>query len=204
MAYNIDQWKTRIASRIDICAQVTHLTKRSPSQNAFDVLIEILTTHILNGSTTTSGFITGNRPAVCFMESPLYSICQNIDFEQKIFTGMAGSGRRRYEPFGLMFPKEYIYQNGGRPVIYDNTNDAKLYLNQNEWWRIVKFDLTDTNNIVDWTHEREWRIPDNFDFDVKLATVILPNSNMFKAFYTKHSNLANKVKSAINLGPLWF
>ena len=50
----------------------------------------------------------------------------------------------------------------GRPVIYDKTISAKKYLPENEWWRIVNLDLSDEDRFIDWTHEREWRVPNDF------------------------------------------
>ncbi|MEL4010464.1 hypothetical protein [Bacillus velezensis] len=55
-----------------------------------------------------------------------------------------------------------------------------------EHWRIVDFNLNDRENIVDWTHEREWRLPaDEFIFDLAKVTVILPNSELHKEFIEK-------------------
>jgi hypothetical protein len=56
-------------------------------------------------------------------------------------------------------------------------------LTPDEWWRIVNFDLSNDDNIVDWTHEREWRLTgDAFQFDISKATIILPNSRIYKHF----------------------
>ena len=61
----------------------------------------------------------------------------------------------RYVGVGLMFNKVYAYQRGGRPVVYEDTERAKDLLPEDEWWRIVRYNLTDEENIIDWTHERE-------------------------------------------------
>lgn len=53
-----------------------------------------------------------------------------------------------------------MYKKGGRPVIYDQTIEAKKYLPESQHWRIVNFDLSNDDRLVDWTHEREWRVPD--------------------------------------------
>ena len=45
-----------------------------------------------------------------------------------------------------------------RPVIYDDPNIAKQYLKSNEYWRIVNLNLSNDNNFIDWSHEREWRL----------------------------------------------
>ncbi|MEC3419089.1 DUF2971 domain-containing protein, partial [Bacillus cereus] len=89
---------------------------------------------------------------------------------------------RRYVPIGIAFPKHFFYQKGGRPVLYENKEIAKKILPQEEWWRIVNFDLDDEENIIDWTHEREWRTKGDFEFDLKEATILLVNHNAYESF----------------------
>lgn len=206
MSYTEEIWKNRIYGRIDICASVTHLTRESFNDwkklDPLETLIKILGERKIIGSSAESGFIVGNRKAVCFQETPPYSICENIDFENII-------GRKKYTPYGLMLPKSYVYKKGGRPVIYDNKDEAKFYLNQSEWWRIVNFDLTNSNNIIDWTHEREWRFPGDFDFDIEQVTVLVPNAGEYKRFYAlwneyqRWSDVAQEVDSVLNLGAFY-
>ncbi len=71
-----------------------------------------------------------------------------------------------------MFDKTYIYKKGGRPVIYDKTEEAKKYLTEDKWWRIVNLDLSDSNNIIDWTHEREWRVLNELTFELKMLVLL--------------------------------
>ena len=62
--------------------------------------------------------------------------------------------QQRYEPWGLMLDKEYVYEVGGGPA---------YYVRDDEWtarpaWakpRSVRFQP----RVADWTHEREWRVP---------------------------------------------
>lgn len=210
MTYTEDAWKKRIKSRIDICSGVTHLTKESTlNGNKLDplnVLIKILRERRIIGSTTASGFINGSTPAVCFMDSPLYATCQNVEYE-KDNRKMSGTDRIKYQPFGIWFRKSYIYLKGGRPVIYDKTDVAKSYLPESQWWRIVNFDLSDKQNIVDWTHEREWRLPGNLEFELNEASILLPNANTYKQFFERSSingeNVASLVNCVITLSPLF-
>lgn len=67
-------------------------------------------------------------------------------------------------------------------VIYDETNRAKEYLPENEWWRIVKLDLSNKEHIIDWTHEREWRVPGELCFEYSQCEIIVPNSKYYKKF----------------------
>lgn len=204
------EWRKKIAERSDMTTSLVHLTKASEIDGekveADDVLVKILKDLKLIGSTTESGFIVGDRRAVCFQESPLYSLTQNIYYEQKLFKENKLS-KKRYLGLGIMFKKPFIYNKGGRPVIYDKTSEAKNYLPSNQWWRIVNYDLSDKNNIIDWTHEREWRVPDDLEFKLKDISIVVPNSKAYKIIIKKCSDvgidLVNEVKSIINLADLF-
>ena len=91
-------------------------------------------------------------------------------------------GKVRYRACGLVFPKAYVYDRGGRPVVYDKTSVAKKYLPPTEHWRIVNLNLSNPEAIVDWTHEREWRVPDKLEFEHEDVAVIMPNSGATKKF----------------------
>jgi hypothetical protein len=193
MAYTEEEWKNRILSRIDLCSQVTHLTKGTQRWSALDVLIKILKEKTIDGS---KEFIVGRRPAVCFQDAPLYSICQNVDFEDKR-SKQSGEERPKYEPYGLMFPKRYVYIQGGRPVIYEDTDYAKTVLRKDEWYRIVNFNLTDPDNIIDWSHEREWRVPDSFWFHPSQAAVLVKDTDTIKKFITKANEVDPEIVTQI-------
>lgn len=210
MAYTEQEWRDRIISRTDLCSQVTHLTKAAEiggdHLSAMDVLIKILHDRRIIGSTTSSGFIVGNKPAVCFQDAPLYSICQNIEFEMKRCKE-SGEKAKKYEAYGLMFPKQYVYNKGGRPVIYEKTEHAKKMLPNSEWWRIVDYDLSNDKNITDWSHEREWRVPGDFDFDIEEAIFLVKSTGKFKEFMNKvyegDREIVNRVKSVVPLGVIF-
>lgn len=210
MSYTEQEWRDRIISRTDLCSQVTHLTKSNQvgdnRLSALDILIKILQDRKIIGSTTSSGFIVGKKPAVCFQDAPLYSICQNIEFERKR-NKESDEKAIKYEAYGLMFPKQYVYSKGGRPVIYENTKNAKQMLPEKEWWRIVNYDFSDPNNIIDWSHEREWRVPGDFEFDIEKATVLVMNTIDFKEFMRKagelDSKIATQIKSIVPLGVIF-
>ena len=70
-------------------------------------------------------------------------------------------------------------------MIYEQKSIAKQMLNPDEHWRIVNLDLSNDDSFCDWTHEREWRIPDEFTFELDKATVVLPNHTKFKRFINK-------------------
>lgn len=79
---NSKEWNKRIARRSDFTGKLVHLTKSHESLSGFENLFKILTEKNILGSTTESGFICGDIPAVCFQEMPLHSIAENIYYEQ--------------------------------------------------------------------------------------------------------------------------
>ena len=181
MAYTFDKWSRRVKYRSDLSGHLYHLTKKVTDKEgktimtATEVLIKIIKERKLIGSSTEKGFIVGERKAVCFQDTPIYSLTQNIVHENAFREELGG--KVRYVSVGLAFSKPYIFNHGGRPVFYESTEKGKRILQDTDWWRIVDFDLSDKNNIVDWTHEREWRIPveESFDFDLSKATIVVPN-----------------------------
>lgn len=198
----------RFYGRLDLTPNLVHLTKPSNNEiqniyrkhggfkkaaykelnlKAVDTLIQILKDGTINGSTTQSGYIVGDRTAACFQELPLDAIKENVEIEEEIIKH-SRFPKVRYCGVGLSFDRFYVHDQGGRPVIYEETEVAKKLLNydEDEYWRIVNLklewnepyiedlfsktgpiktkDLETT--IIDWTHEREWRVPDSFSFDL--------------------------------------
>lgn len=93
---------------------------------------------------------------------------------------------------------------GGRPVFYEETESAKKILPRSEWWRIVNFDLSDPDDINDWTHEREWRIPRKFSFEVDEALLVLEDQWAYDEFTSivpkeTYENLAGVTSMAPSL-----
>lgn len=197
MGYTEKQWRLRLAERSDLSSHVVHLTRDAGSQNVLSVLLKILNDCVIQGSDTTSGFICGSRKAVCFQDAPLAGVCQNVFYEQKYREENKGS-KTRYLAVGLAFPKTYVYAKGGRPVVYEKTSLAKQYLPNDQHWRIVNFDLDDLENIIDWTHEREWRVPDDFQFEVEQATVLLTNESTYRCFVKLDTASGTPLVSKLN------
>lgn len=181
MAYNLKTWRARIAERTDISSQIVHLTREKEGSSVARVLFDIVESGKLIGSSTASGFICGDRPAVCFQDAPLVSICQNVYYEQR-YRQSNPSAKNRYRACGLAFSKPYASRKGARPVIYDKTNDAKKYLTSDNWWRIVNLDLSNDDALIDWTHEREWRTADFFEFELEEATLLFVNEGTYRSF----------------------
>lgn len=197
--FNYKDWKDRIVNRTDITGMVTHLTK--PRDNtlslkdedeinfsAVDSLINILKEKRIHGSTTKSGFIIGRTPAVCFQDVPFYGLIQNVEYEKKLRL-TERSHKIRYCGVGLVFSKFYIFGKGGRPVFYEQLEKAKKILPENEYWRIVNYQvLTDNPKIIDWTHEREWRISGDIEFELSLPHIVLYDKACWDYFYERCPN----------------
>lgn len=207
MAYTKEDWKKRIAERNDMSTSLIHLTKENSSLSAIDVLYNILKDKKIKGSTTNPGFIVGNEKAVCFQDAPLYSICQNTFFEQKK-RNEDKNYKLRYRAVGLLFDKQFAYKKGARPVIYEKTDLAKAFLPSSEHWRIVNFNLENDTSIIDWTHEREWRIKGDFEFELSDVTIIVIRQNHIKELISKFKNegidLMNEIKGIVTLEHLLY
>ena len=94
----------------------------------------------------------GATPVVCLSEIPLASLHQ--------FTNPPTKDNRfaRYSPYGLN--KQAIFALGGRPVIYRPDNESDWIPDEHKW-RLVRFEA----GTIDWTHEREWRVPSDIDLN---------------------------------------
>jgi hypothetical protein len=77
----------------------------------------------------------------------------------------------RYEPYWIAFRKTWLFEQGGRPVIYqpDAEYDELLH---GLLWRHCRYEPT---NRVDFTREREWRIPvERLPLDPRRCLVVVP------------------------------
>jgi len=191
MSFTFSDWKNRISKRSDLTVMVTHLTKPSDlsitDEDKINIesvknLIKILEEKKIKGSTTNSGYIIGNKSAVCFQDAPMYGIIQNVEFEKEMRSN-GKSKKIRYSGNGLAFSKYHVYDNGGRPVLYEKTSIAKQILNDENYWRIVNLEISVVSGkSIDWMHEREWRVPLDFQIDYKLTHVILYNKESYDYF----------------------
>lgn len=173
-----EKWRKRITNRNDLVARITHLTKAKGDKTAFDNLWKILTDKKIIGSGKT-GFIVGDKTACCFQEVPLDAIAENLLYED-----IEGK-KTRYSAFGIRVHKGDVYRVGGRPVIYGNTEELKSILPSDQYWRIVNMNLTDSNNLIDWSHEREWRVPGDFELDYNRIEIIVESQEYYKKFVKK-------------------
>jgi len=200
MAYTKQIWKKRHRNRSDISTYITHLTKEAGESDVYQVLKKILTEQKIVGSNK-NGFIIGGIRAVCFQDIPLYGVCQNTFHEQMNRIELGGT--LRYRPIGLTFEKEYLFNKGARPVLYERKNVAKQILPEAEWWRIVNYDLSNEDSIIDWTHEREWRMKGDFEFELNQAIIIMPHGMNYNKIREKFGDeILNNIKGVTILDPI--
>ena len=152
--------------------------------NAPDRLAQILYQGRIRAVPT---FGTGMRPIVAFTESSQASVLRLISED-------------RYTPWGIGFSKQFIFDQGGGPVLYvrgDEWDAATAVLPDPLRARVVRFwpgaawaegdplTFDGTQQLPDalastseWLHEREWRVPHDVVFgwdDVKFLIVPVPD-----------------------------
>jgi hypothetical protein len=165
-------------SRPDFSEYVGHFAKNAPAigdstgkitGDAFARLTNILST----GQIWATPMPWTNRPAVAFTECPWGSL---VDHAQ------------RYSPFGIGFSKDHLFAAGGGPALYlrpDLIEKQQNYVQQGKpsrkgfhshlWAFVTPFapryapqsffnDHWKDKPIVDYSHEREWRVPHDFKF----------------------------------------
>lgn len=160
--------KYSIRVRPDMSTNVTHWTRRAGKLTAFDVLKKIIAERTIVASTPEGGYIKAGQRASCFTETPVTVMVRLFE--------LAASDRNlakflKWEPYGLAFCKTVIYGPfWGRPVLYLNDVEyldlvVKNKLESQFAWRVVKFHCLVPEQAVDFTHEREWRVPGDVTFD---------------------------------------
>lgn len=100
-----------------------------------------------------------DAPAVCFTESTRSAIAQAVR-------------TRPYEPYGIGFTKEFVFDRGGGPAFYVRGDEwphvsampAGLRFRATRYWpgsvrEREGEDIPWYLNTCEWYHEREWRAP---------------------------------------------
>jgi hypothetical protein len=125
--------------------------KAKSAATPFEVLKEILRDGKIKGSGN-SGYVKGTTPAVCLSEVPLSAV--------KYYAAREGEQdqAKRYGFYGIAISKKAAFAAGARPVIYLPDKEA-AWIPSAEQWRHVRFE----HGEVDFTHEREWRVPNDLD-----------------------------------------
>jgi hypothetical protein len=146
--------------RDDLSNKLIHFTRGQTRQAAAETFLKILEEKKLRGG---DGEIKGKWKCVCFTEAPISKLAA-------ILANPVAHGSR-YEPYGFMIDKTWLFKKGGRPVIYQSDSEYEL-LPDSFKYRHVRYE---PDNLIDFTWEREWRIhTDAVDLDPKHVTLIVP------------------------------
>ena len=113
--------------------------------SAYDRLRKILREGCLNGA---AGNIKGSHQCVCFTEAPIGEIGPFFKM-----VNAADPTLVRYQPYGIAVSKNWLFAQGGRPVIYQPVAEYD-HLPPSHQWRHVSYAPPET----DFAWEREWRI----------------------------------------------
>lgn len=161
--------------RIDNTAFLYHWVKAEPYtrnqtedyESAYQTFMQILSdTLIKNGDL----YKTNGHPCICFTESPEYFM---------------HSDKSKYQPFGFKYLKRYIFELGGRAVIYAPDYEKSL-IHKDLMWRYMRHDplaySEKTPYGVDFTWEREWRLPDTSLSVLDSMSIIVPNEDYVDRF----------------------
>ncbi|MBF0183546.1 MAG: terminase [Magnetococcales bacterium] len=179
--------------RPDFSNLVAHFTKGTPPLadieargtllgTACEKLIAILDT----GKITATKMPWTQRKAVCFTECPFWSLIAHSE---------------RYSPYGIGFTKPHLFAASGGPAIYlrwdlFEKQQCFQHRNNSSWTgfdsnlfsfvtpfspsyapETYKNDYFPTDgNPVDYTHEREWRVPSDFKFKLDQVQFVMLKS----------------------------
>ncbi len=177
--------RIRIVRR-DIGNLLFHFTKTNEEEgkDALTILRKILNEGKLLGS---SRWIEDKSKCICFTEAPIQEFASLFSL---VKIAADKKQRPRYEPYGVAVGKEWLYEKGGRAVIYDN---SALYekLPEGLKYRYVPFD---PQNGVDCTWEREWRIrSEELLLEPEHTLIIVPDAKT--AFEIAYSYSQDEVQS---------
>ncbi len=175
--------------RPDFSQYVVHLTKESPpfgakhhandtelqtisSMSAYDRLVKILNDRTIRATPMP----WTDRPAVAFSECPWGSLVDHA---------------RQYSAYGVGFTKPHLFAAGGGPAIYlrqdllkEQNEHATPGFHPHLWSFITPFapsyapqthldDYWRERSPLDFTHEREWRVPHEFTFEYSQVQFVI-------------------------------
>jgi len=161
-------------TRADISDKLVHFTSPGDDwEEAYRRLKSILSSQrIIAGNEK----VKGRHLCVCFTEAPLLSLHGGL---------LNPTNYSRYSPFGVIFDKKWVFEKGGRPVIYQS--EAEYYdLPESLRWRHVRYEPANSP-AIDFSWEREWRIPcTELQFRSNEAAIIVPTSDWADRLIGEH------------------
>jgi len=162
-------------SHTDISNFLIHFTKGESQEEAFRRLQKIVLERTLIGTGT---LIKGGYHCICFSEAPITSLESGL---------VNPNYYSRYSPFGILVTKAWLYQRGGRPVIYES-NEEYYSLPDSTKWRHMVYDPC-RNPPIDFSWEREWRIQCEYlHFERNEASIVLPDESWANRLINEHES----------------
>jgi hypothetical protein len=159
--------------RKDMSDHLIHFTKGTSWSEAFENLCSIVAEGHLRGNST---LIKGKYSCVCFSEAPPIALPNGL---------VNPNYYSKYSPFGVMVSKQWLYAQGGRPVIYQSDNEY-FDLPEAIRWRHVRYEPT-TSPPIDFTWEREWRIKcSRLNIHSEVAALVVPDSRWASSLVARH------------------
>jgi len=163
--------------RDDLSNKLVHLVRGATFDEAFVKFTNILTEAQLRGGT---GYIRGEYHCVCFTETPISKLGYVL--------ASPDVAKMRYRPLGIMVDKKWLFEQGGRPVIYQPNTDYEK-LPEELRYRHVRLELDSQATHIDLTWEREWRVKiGTLPLPVDKTTVILPTRRWRDALADLHAD----------------
>lgn len=171
--------------RDDLSNKLVHLVKGNTNEESFDVFNSILNEKMFRGG---NGCIRGGFKCVCFSETPISKLGY-------ILSNPMAHGIR-YKPFGFMVDKSWLFEKGGRPVIYQSQDEYDELPEQLKY-RHVTYEPNRLGNPIDFTWEREWRIrTDRLPFTPEDVTIIYPKRTWAEGYKGVHATgMSNAVQT---------
>ena len=170
-------------NRDDLSDNLVHLTRGETDEAAADAFLSILGSTSLSGS---SRDIRGGYKCVCFSEAPLPKLAHILSVPEH--SGV------RYKPFGVMTSKHWLFQKGGRPVIYQPENEFPLLPDELRY-RHVRYEP----GHVDHSWEREWRIrSESLTLDPAFVTLVVPSREWGRWLIARHAHSQRPLSIALH------
>jgi hypothetical protein len=185
---------TKDASTISAADETDPTLKGISEQTASQRLMSMLTERRIRATRMP----WTKRPAICFTESTWGGLLHHS---------------MQYSPFGVGFSKAFLFSRGGGPAIYmtpgllehqkNHAGEGNLPFDPHVYAFLTPFmpayapkaykdKFWRRDKPIDYTHEREWRVPHDLDFDHSDVAFIIVNR------YEDMAAADKKLKDAIS------
>lgn len=172
---DFSQYLAHFTKEVGVCSRGEH--DEIDNMSALERLVSILQTKKILATTMP----WTNARAVCFTECPWSSLIAHTN---------------QYSSYGIGFSKQVVYSKHGGPVYYVRPDHFKRQLTSGKFdkqlWPFVtpfspsyrpKHMKGSYFSTVDYSHEREWRVPHDFPFEYSdIEFVILPDYETMAKF----------------------